>query len=57
MLKFIKNEIKYYEFIRKLRNDSRVQEGFVETLPQITKEQQIKYMKTYKLKLVIIEYN
>ena len=48
MLKFIKNEIKYYEFIRKLRNDFRVQEGFVESLPQITTEEQIEYMKKYK---------
>ena len=48
MLKFIKNEIKYFEFIRKLRNDSRVQDGFIDELPHITPEQQIKYMEIYK---------
>ena len=48
MLKFIKNKKKYYEFIRKLRNNSEVQEGFIENLPKITTKQQIEYMKNYK---------
>jgi len=33
----------YWEFVRKLRMDGRVIDGFLETTP-ITEEQQIKYM-------------
>ena len=47
MFKFVKNEKKYWNFIRELRNDSRVQNGFVDELPQITEEQQNEYMKKY----------
>ena len=47
MFKFVKNEKKYWNFIRELRNDSRVQNGFVDELPQITEEQQSEYMKKY----------
>ena len=46
--KFVKNEIKYFEFVRTLRNDERVQEGFIDNLPYITEEQQINYMEIYK---------
>ena len=42
----IKNEPVYYEFIRQLRNDKRVQHGFIE-LVEITKEQQEAYMEKY----------
>ena len=35
---------KYWEFVRKLRMDSRVEEGFVEK-NKITKKMQIEYMK------------
>ena len=47
MLEFVKNKKQYFEFIRNLRNDSRVQDGFIES-SHITEEQQIEYMKTYK---------
>jgi len=47
MFKFVKNEKKYWNFIRELRNDSRVQNGFVDKLPEITEEQQSEYMKKY----------
>ena len=47
MLKFIKNEKKYWNFIRKLRNDSRIQSGFVKQFPNVTEKQQIKYMEKY----------
>jgi len=36
----------YHEFIRQLRNDSRVIHGFIET-SYITEEQQKEYMKKY----------
>ena len=36
----------YWEFIRVLRNDKRVQEGFINTNP-ITEEMQINYMTKY----------
>ena len=45
MFKFVKNEKKYWNFIRELRNDSRVQNGFIDKLPKITKEQQDRYME------------
>lgn len=46
-LEFVKNEEKYYEFIRLLRTDSRVISGFVEQVV-ITPEQQKLYMAKYK---------
>lgn len=45
-LEFVKNEEKYYEFIRLLRTDSRVLYGFVQQV-QITPEQQTQYMAKY----------
>lgn len=45
-LKFIKNNKKYHEFIRNLRNDKRVKAGFIEQ-GHITRKQQEKYMKTH----------
>ena len=36
----------YWEFVRILRMDSRVIEGFIKTLP-ITKEMQSKYMASH----------
>lgn len=43
----VKNEEKYYEFIRKLRNDDNLINGFVNQT-KITKEQQQQYMKVHK---------
>jgi len=45
-LKLVKNEKKYYEFIRVLRNDAVNQKGFLEKV-DITSEQQINYMQKY----------
>ena len=45
-LEFVKNEEKYYEFIRLLRTDYRVLYGFVQQV-NITSEQQKKYMAKY----------
>jgi hypothetical protein len=42
-LKLVKNEKKYYEFIRNLRNDEENQKGFLENV-HITSEQQNNYM-------------
>ena len=44
--RLVKNEPLYYEFIRELRNDKRVQPGFIEFV-NITREQQEAYMKKY----------
>jgi RimJ/RimL family protein N-acetyltransferase len=43
-MKLVKNEKKYWEFIRLTRNDPRVQQGFIEQI-QITSAQQEEYMK------------
>jgi hypothetical protein len=45
-LKLVKNEEKYFEFIRNLRNDKENQKGFLEQV-SITKEQQKNYMVIY----------
>jgi len=42
-MELVKCEKQYWEFVRKLRNDERVQEGFIESA-FITKEQQEIYM-------------
>lgn len=44
--KLVKNEPKYWEFIRQLRNDDIIQKGFVEKV-NITSGQQIEYMSKY----------
>jgi len=46
MLKFVNNEKKYYEFIRKLRNDKRVKAGFIQQ-KNISKKDQEAYMKKH----------
>jgi len=46
MLTLKKNSKKYYNFIRKLRNDPENQIGFLEK-KIITKDEQIKYMEKY----------
>jgi GNAT superfamily N-acetyltransferase len=52
VIEIVDNDPKYYEFIRILRNDDRVQDGFLDNC-QITKEQQISYMKKYKDNYII----
>jgi len=42
-MQFVKNEKKYWEFIRQLRNDERVKEGFVQQ-QKVNQETHEKYM-------------
>tara|TARA_Y100000114_G_C11722462_1_gene309214 strand:- start:403 stop:786 length:384 start_codon:yes stop_codon:yes gene_type:complete len=46
VITIVDNESKYWDFIRTLRNDPRVREGFVK-LSYITHEQQNEYMEKY----------
>ena len=46
-LKLKKNDKKYWEFIRQLRSDKRIQSGFIEKVT-ITKKEQEAYMNKYK---------
>jgi RimJ/RimL family protein N-acetyltransferase len=46
-LRLVKNEEKYFDFIRQLRNDEENQSGFIDKV-NITSEQQKNYMKKYK---------
>ncbi|HJY63346.1 MAG TPA: GNAT family N-acetyltransferase [Ignavibacteria bacterium] len=46
MLKLVKNESKYFEFIRNLRNDEEVSKGFIKQ-EYITNKQQERYMQKY----------
>ena len=45
-MKLEKNKPEYYEFIRKLRNNPLVNDGFIKK-QHITKKQQVEYMKTH----------
>lgn len=45
-MEFIKNENKYWEFLRQLRNNPIVKKGFIEQ-DYITKENHLKYMEKY----------
>ena len=45
-LELVKNESKYWEFIRGLRNDPRARPGFIQQ-EYIEPEQHIKFMMTY----------
>lgn len=45
-LKFVKNEKKYYEFIRQMRVHPKNQKGFLEKV-NISEDQQEKYMQKY----------
>ena len=46
-LKLVPNEKQYWEFIRLLRADKRVQSGFIQNTSKISQEQQEKYMEKY----------
>lgn len=46
MVKVVNNDPKYYDFIRLLRSDPRVQDGFIEVV-DITKDQQRRYMEKH----------
>ena len=56
MLEFVKNKEEYFEFIRNLRNNEKVQDGFIEVV-NITKEQQNKYMDKYSNNYIVALYN
>ena len=45
-MEIVKCNKKYWEFVRTLRNNEKVQEGFIETI-EITPEMQEKYMSKY----------
>jgi len=45
-MRLVKNKEKYWEFIRKLRNDPSVKGGFIEQ-DDISVEQQVEYMSKY----------
>ena len=45
-MRLVKNEKRYWEFIRNLRNDPEIKVGFIEQ-GYITQEQQIEYMSTH----------
>ena len=55
-MQFVKNERKYWEFIRQLRNDERVKQGFIQQ-EVIDEEQHETYMSKYgdKFYLCLIE--
>ena len=56
MIKIVNNDPKYYDFVRLLRSDLRVQDGFIEVV-NITKDQQDKYMKKHIDKYIVALYN
>tara|TARA_R110002073_G_scaffold245838_1_gene408567 strand:+ start:555 stop:935 length:381 start_codon:yes stop_codon:yes gene_type:complete len=43
---FVKNQEKYWEFIRQLRNDERVKSGFIKQ-EHISQENHVKYMENH----------
>ena len=45
-MEFIRNQEKYWEFVRQLRNDKRVKNGFIQQ-DHITEENHLKYMQKY----------
>tara|TARA_R110002072_G_scaffold219555_1_gene377202 strand:- start:1517 stop:1903 length:387 start_codon:yes stop_codon:yes gene_type:complete len=46
MMELVKCTPQYWEFVRALRNDERVLDGFIKSV-HITEEMQIKYMKNH----------
>ena len=56
MVEVVNNGPEYHDFIRILRSDSRVQDGFIEVV-NITKEQQDKYMKKYNDNYIVALYD
>ena len=53
-LKLIPNKKDYWEFIRLLRADERVQSGFIQNTSKISQEQQEKYMPTDWLAITLM---
>ena len=56
MVKLVKCTEQYWEFVRSLRNDTRVSDGFIDPT-EITNEMQINYMKLYSDSYRIALYN
>ena len=59
MVEVVDNSPEYYDFIRVLRSDPRVQAGFIKqrSKSDITPEEQNKYMSKYSDKYVVALYN
>ena len=59
MVEIVDNAPEYYDFIRILRSDPRVQHGFIKqrNKSDITPEEQNKYMSKYSDKYVVALYN
>ena len=55
-LNLIKCNKKYWEYIRILRSDNRVQKGFIQKV-NISQSQQIKYMEKYNDSYYVCLYN
>ena len=56
VVEIVDNNPKYFNFVRLLRSDQRVQDGFIENV-SITEEQQEKYMQKYSDNYIIALYN
>lgn len=52
MIEIVPNEPRYFEFIRNLRNDPRVKDGFIEE-GHITQAQQTSYMADHSAEYVV----
>ena len=59
MVEVVDNSPEYYDFIRLLRSDPRVQHGFIKqrSKTDISSEEQNKYMSKYSDKYVVALYN
>lgn len=56
MIEIVPNEPKFFEFIRTLRNDERVRDGFIEQIP-VTPERQAVYMRDHAQEYVVALYD
>ena len=56
MVEIVDNGPEYYDFIRILRSDPRVQDEFIEVV-NITQEQQNKYMEKYSDNYIVALYD
>jgi len=59
VVEVVNNGPEYYDFIRKLRSDPRVQHGFIKKRSgtDISSEEQNKYMSKYRDKYIVALYN
>lgn len=55
VMKIVKCSSEYWEFVRMLRNDERVSDGFIETInitPEMQKSYMSKYSEYYRIALI-----